>query len=59
MKKLKTYFRDAAKSKDMKLCLWVYYAGHGVMCNTNYIVLNERKNEDRFFALEQKVWNMT
>ena len=39
--------------------LWVYYVGHGVMCNTNYILLNERINKDRYFDLEAVVYNET
>lgn len=49
----------ADKSADIKHCLWVYYAGHGVMYQTNYIVLNEKKNEDRFYNLEFKIWDLT
>ena len=52
-------FMAAKKSKDVELCFWVYYAGHGVMNNTNFIVLNERNNADRYFNLERQVWILT
>lgn len=29
------------------------------MCNTNYIVLNEREHKDRYFFLEKQVWIYT
>lgn len=48
---------DAEKS-GKKLCVFIYYGGHGVMCNTNYIVLNEGKNRDRFYALERQLYQL-
>lgn len=59
IKRAKAYFREAHESRDTKLCFWVYYAGHGVMNNMNYIVLNERNNPDRFYPLESVVWIYT
>jgi len=43
----------------MKICIWIYYAGHGVMDNMNYIVLNEKSNIKRFFPLEEKINKLT
>lgn len=57
-RKTKKQFNEAKESNDSKLMLWVYYAGHGVMCNMNFIVLNERKNKDRYFNLEGETWNL-
>ena len=43
IKKIKKKYKQAHSTKDgsKKLCVFVYYAGHGVMNNTNYIVVNE------------------
>jgi len=43
----------------MKICIWIYYAGHGVMNNMNYIVLNEKSNIKRYYDLEAKINALT
>lgn len=50
--KLKKDFKEAHGDSSKKLCLLVYYAGHGVMCNTNFTVHNEDMKEDRYFNFE-------
>lgn len=52
---LKKKFKEAHDKKDKKLCLWVYYAGHGVMVNKSYIVLNESVNKEIFYPLEHNL----
>ena len=44
---------EEAEKSGKKLCVFIFYGGHGVMCNTNYIVLNEEKNRLRFYPLER------
>jgi len=52
MTRLNKLAAEANASGYMKICIWIYYAGHGVMNNMNYIVLNEKSNIKRYFPLE-------
>ena len=31
---------------------YIYFTGHGVQCNTSFIVLNEFDNKKRYYSLE-------
>jgi len=59
MEHLTKLAKEAGASKYIKLCIWIYYAGHGVMDNMNFIVLNEKSNLKRYFALEDKINKLT
>jgi len=39
-------------SGAMKILLFVYYSGHGVMDTTTKIVLNVQEEEKRYYELE-------
>jgi hypothetical protein len=43
------------KTGKIKVLLFVYYSGHGVMDTTTKIVLNEENSDDRYYALESKL----
>ena len=51
---LKKEFREYhTEALPGKLCVWVYYTGHGIMSNTSHIMLNEEINHERYFTLEK------
>ena len=52
---IREILKAANKSTDTEVLLYTYYSGHGVMDTTTKIVLNESAEQDRYFALEQKL----
>jgi len=52
---MKNLFKEADKDVKKSLTLWTNYSGHGFTKNFNYIVLNEKKNDKRFYPLEHEL----
>jgi hypothetical protein len=49
-KEIKAEFIANAKHLSNKMhTTYVYFSGHGVQCNTSYIVLNESENKKRYW----------
>ena len=52
---LKDKFRDNANHPSMKMfTCYMYFSGHGVQCQTSYVVLNQFGNKERYFPFENK-----